>query len=63
MSDATQALRVLGQLERVERAEDAGLAESHSRPAADAPMTTLLAALVENDFDLGRAIVDSANGA
>ncbi|AXH96625.1 hypothetical protein [Ornithinimicrobium avium] len=63
MSDETQALRLLGEMERLQRAEDLELAEPSPTAAADAPMTALLASLVENDFDLGRTIVDSANGA
>lgn len=63
MSDATQALRLLGEMERLERAEGLDRVESSPIAAGDAPMTALLAMLVEQDFDLRRAIVDSAHDA
>ena len=59
MRDATPALRLLGEMERLQGADDPGAAETSSAPQ-DTPMTALLATLVEHDFDLTRAIVDSA---
>lgn len=62
MSDAKQTLRLLGEMERLERTVVPGPTERRTTPTESSAMAALLATLVETDFDLGRTVVDSAHG-